>query len=736
AEFDFHGEDWEWGTYRTQRVLAAGAYSNNDGLRLEKMFIQKDNATLHADGTLLGPVTNLHFAVLNFPIGLVPTVLQIIESAATDSIRSLCHILAPIKGVLHMEGDLRGSLAKPECDVQVRLLDGVVGGIDLGRAEIVASLTPTSRFLFNAKFEPVIQSGHVHIQGSVPLTYYYVLDAAAEEDDKEGETGRAFSGWMQENIRGLVDKANERKVVRDRTEEGWDVQLAESLKGLNWNLLDAGEVRIDADIKDGGMMLITALSPHATWLQGYADVTLQVRGTVEQPVLDGSATFHRASVSSPALPQPLTNLGGTINIESNRLCISSLESRVSRKGKLLVKGNLPLNTSELFTADRIDLKCEQLKVQAKNTLSGRVDCQMQITGSILQPNISGKIQLSHGEAYLPHDKRNGDAFKRMSPKRAGFPAGSYNILAAYGNVSRFFGPESAFSPRKLPQPLVKNVEAEKEIEEENAKPGIDIRLTDLRLLLGPYLKIVYPLILSFGVSGELELNGPAHPKHIRPRGTLTFENGEVNLVATQVRLKREHLNVAKFEPDLGLDPILDLALVGSEWQFKVQSRASNWLDNLVVSSARSVDQDALSPTEAARVFESELAESLLEGGGQLAFEKLATATLEKLMPRIEGKGEFGHARWRLVYAPQIPSMLSVEPTADPLKSMANNISFGAEVEVQLGKNLQASFVRQMKDSEMAMQYTLSYQLTSRLRVLFQSSPSTRLLFEYSATSQG
>lgn len=48
---------------------------------------------------------------------------------------------------------------------------------------------------------------------------------------------------------------------------------------------------------------------------------------------------------------------------------------------------------------------------------------------------------------------------------------------------------------------------------------------------------------------------------------------------------------------------------------------------------------------------------------------------------------------------------------------------------------QASVVRQMKDSEMAMQWTLIYQLTSRLRVLLQSVPSKRLLFEYSTTSQ-
>ncbi|KAF8400748.1 hypothetical protein HHK36_014048 [Tetracentron sinense] len=772
ADFDFHGEDWEWGTYKTQRVLAVGAYSNNDGLRLEKIFIQRDNATIHADGTLLGPKTNLHFAVLNFPVGLVPTVVQVIESSATDAVHPLRQLLTPIKGILHMEGDLRGSLAKPECDVQVRLLDGAIGGIDLGRAEIVASLTSTSRFLFNANFEPIIQSGHVHIQGSVPVTS--IQNNMFEEEDKETDKGGAtwIPGWVKENVKGAADEVNEKKASRDRNEEGWDIQLAESLKGLNWNVLDVGEVRVDADIKDGGMLLLTALSPYANWLHGNADIMLQVRGTVEQPVLDGSASFHRASISSPVLQKPLTNLGGTVHVKSNRLCISSLESRVSRGGKLFVKGNLPLRTSEASAGDKIDLKCEVLEVRAKNILSGQVDTQMQITGSILQPIISGMIKLSHGEAYLPHDKGSGAAaVNRLTSNRSNLPSGGFNRVAASGPVSRFLEP--AASSAKFHQPSGKQAEVEKQMDQVNSKPKVDVQLIDLKLLLGPELRIAYPLILNFAVSGELELNGMAHPKWIKPKGILTFENGVVNLVATQVRLKREHLNIAKFEPDLGLDPILDLALVGSDWQFRIQSRASNWQDNLVVTSTRSVEQDVLSPTEdtfihhmlqilssvdrmtiswwnlsiivvvlpkilfaqAARVFESQLAESILEGDGQLAFKKLATATLETLMPRIEGKGEFGQARWRLVYAPQIPILLSLDPTVDPLKSLANNISSGAEVEVQLGKHLQASIVRQMKDSEMAMQWTLIYQLTSRLRVLLQSAPSKRLLFEYSATSQ-
>ncbi|XP_042477488.1 protein TIC236, chloroplastic-like [Macadamia integrifolia] len=735
ADFDFHGEDWEWGTYKTQRVQAVGAYSNNDGLRLEKIFIQRDNATIHADGTLLGPKTNLHFAVLNFPVGLVPTLVQVIESSASVAVHSLRQFLTPMKGILHMEGDLRGSLAKPECDVQVRLLDGAIGGIDLGRAEIVASLTSSSRFLFKANFEPTIQSGHVHIQGSVPVTS--MQNSMMEEEDKEMDKVGAISipGWAKEKNRGLSEEISEKKVSRDRNEEGWDIQLAESLKVLNWTLLDVGDVRVDADIKDGGMMLITALCPYANWLHGNADIVLQVRGTVEQPVLDGSASFHRASISSPVLREPITSLGGTVHVKSNRLCISSLESRVSRRGKLFVKGNLPLKTSEASPGDKIDLKCEVLEVRAKNILSGQVDSMVQVTGSILQPNISGMIKLSGGEAYLPHDKGNGAAsFNRLTSNRSKLPSSSYNRMSAAGHVSCFFDSEPAASSAKFSRPSGKQVEVEKEMEQTNSKPKVDVHLTDLKLVLGPELRILYPLILNFAVSGELELNGLAHPKWIKPKGVLTFENGDVNLVATQVRLKREHLNVAKFEPDLGLDPILDLALVGSEWQFRIQSRASNWQDNLVVTSTRSVEQDVLSPMEAARVVESQLAESILEGDGQLAFKKLAAATLETLMPRIEGKGEIGQARWRLVHAPQIPSLLSLDPTFDPIRSLAN-ISFGTEVEVQLGKRLQASISRQMKDSEMAMQWTLIYQLTSRLRVLLHSTPSKRLLFEYSATSQ-
>lgn len=94
----------------------------------------------------------------------------------------------------------------------------------------------------------------------------------------------------------------------------------------------------------------------------------KVKGTVDQPVVDGSATFNRAIVNSPFLRTPLTNFAGTIQVISNRLCISSMESRVGRKGRLSMKGSLPLKNSEPSANDKIDLKCEVLDIRAKNIL--------------------------------------------------------------------------------------------------------------------------------------------------------------------------------------------------------------------------------------------------------------------------------------------------------------------------------------------------------------------------------
>eukprot|EP00850_Spirogloea_muscicola_P020229 SM000210S06743 [mRNA] locus=s210:185513:196459:+ [translate_table: standard] len=783
AQFDIGGEDWEWGMYQLESVSAAGDYGNNRGLRLERFFIKKDTATLHADGTLMGRNPNLHFAVLNLPAHYIPAFVEAIQSsAATESTPAArsgnASELEPIRGILHMEGDVQGSVKRPQCEVQVRLLDGAVRGVRLGKAEVAASITSGSRLGFHAILELAGGSnGYVRLQGSLPLP-----QSEMEEDEESAANGAESWEEMQrerERAKQLREKERERRregegMRREEQEDREDEGVAlQALRALDQDRMEKGAVEIVAAVKDGGMSLLTSISPGITWLQGNADVNLEVRGTMNQPTVSGMASFQKVAISSPVLPRPLSNLGGLIRVKNNQFNVEGLEGKIGRKGVIKMRGQLPLQSGDhLYSADGIELKADALEVRARNMFSGQVDSQLRLLGSLLEPELTGGIQLSRGIAYLSQEKSAAHPSVSASASSSGLGWMGPSSIGKRVGLDVIQLPGFTTTSPAQPSPIEKDVQ-EDEDEGGLVKMPVAVKLKGLKIAFGPELRMAGSMLVfrlwqskdirtepyfnpAMKVSGELELSGYADPLEVKPRGTLTFENGDVNLVATQVqimstsadnrslpvklhaevRLNRDHPNRARFEPEQGLDPTLDLKLVGADWQLKLQGRARSWQDNLVMTSSRSGEEDTLTPTEAARLFESQLADSLLEEDGQLAFKKLAQATVETLMPKIETKGEFGQARWRLVSAPQIPNLLSLDPTTDPFKSLAN-LSFGTEVEIQFGKNLQASVVRQLKESEMATQWTLLYQLNSKLRLLFSSiSPvDNRLLFEYSASSQ-
>lgn len=67
----------------------------------------------------------------------------------------------------------------------------------------------------------------------------------------------------------------------------------------------------------------------------------------------------------------------------------------------------------------------------------------------MQPNISGKIKISQGEVYLPHDKGSGTApFITDTTNEPRPPAGAYGRMVATKYVSRFLNliPASLNSP--------------------------------------------------------------------------------------------------------------------------------------------------------------------------------------------------------------------------------------------------------------------------------------------------
>jgi hypothetical protein len=69
----------------------------------------------------------------------------------------------------------------------------------------------------------------------------------------------------------------------------------------------------------------------------------------------------------------------------------------------------------------------------------------------LQPNISGNIKLSHGEAYLPHDRGGAPASNRFPSNQSMLPSGGVSQVFASRYVSRFFSSESPSASAKTSQ---------------------------------------------------------------------------------------------------------------------------------------------------------------------------------------------------------------------------------------------------------------------------------------------
>jgi hypothetical protein len=85
---------------------------------------------------------------------------------------------------------------------------------------------------------------------------------------------------------------------------------------------------------------------------------------------------------------------------------------------------------------------------------------------------------------------------------------------------------------------------------------------DLRLRLGPDLRIVVPNAASFTTAGLLRLSGRLDPT-LRARGVVRLLQGRLNLFTTSFSLDPDAPNVAVFTPALGLIPYLDIAYQGS-----------------------------------------------------------------------------------------------------------------------------------------------------------------------------
>ena len=172
----------------------------------------------------------------------------------------------------------------------------------------------------------------------------------------------------------------------------------------------AAQLDVRLSVKDGGMALLTSVTPDLRWQGGQAAVELRLRGSLEQPVLSGTASVAKATLECPAvLRWPLTNVTAEVRAGGGLLTVEGLEARCGRRGTLRLRGTLPVygpsggggsGGRDAPPTYRLAAEASGLELRLRNMYSGQYDASLVLTGSLACPTVGGSMRFSKGIVFI------------------------------------------------------------------------------------------------------------------------------------------------------------------------------------------------------------------------------------------------------------------------------------------------------------------------------------------------
>ena len=290
---------------------------------------------------------------------------------------------------------------------------------------------------------------------------------------------------------------------------------------------------------DGLRFISTLVGRGLEWRKGSADLELLMRGSLLKPLANGFLRFRDGELVVAG--QEISQLQATVLFDFEELLVQEFKARMGSQGELEGSGGLGL-FRDIHQRQPLNLTVKDARIKAPR-LNALTNGSLALRGSLLQPLLSGELSLSRGTINgQPGTLAQADR-ERRHPAEAGPAAGrgvvelrEASAAAGAGGGERHCPGPARFDPRV---PL--------------------LRLSNLRLKLGPDLEVVVPPVASFKTGGTLTLNGRIDPS-LSASGVVRLLGGRLSLFTTNFTLDPDAPNVAVFTPSLGLIPYVDIAL--------------------------------------------------------------------------------------------------------------------------------------------------------------------------------
>ncbi len=280
---------------------------------------------------------------------------------------------------------------------------------------------------------------------------------------------------------------------------------------------DRAELKLN--VKNKGLALLDVFSRgEISWKGGEGEVALDISGkfdsTTNTPrnlVAEGIAVVKDATIAARTLPNALlTGVTGDVFFDLDEIQVNSIQGNFGG-GKISAAGIIPLDEN-ILVEDPLAINFNDIAVNLKGLYNGGVKGTLKILGTAIEPDLTGDITLFNGTILLA------DSTATPTTPSSAFSTTDNGIAAA-------------------------------------------TEYKNLKLTLGNNIEISQPPIFTFVATGSLDVNGTFELPS--PEGTIVLKRGQVNLFTTQLNLSRDYENTARFSRKDGLEPALDVLLIGS-----------------------------------------------------------------------------------------------------------------------------------------------------------------------------
>ena len=349
----------------------------------------------------------------------------------------------------------------------------------------------------------------------------------------------------------ILDKGN---IVFDDNYLEFDIALRDKssknpveLSGI-YPLVSSLPIDLKVESHGDGLAFLTGLTKRSvSWPSGTADLSLLIRGTPATPVANGFMVLKNSTLLFQ--DKEINNLNSTIVFDFNRVEVRKLKARIGPNGVINGQGGISLFESQLNENEPLAFSIEKTRIKTAFT-DVSVSSQIIVRGSILKPKLAGEVFVSEGSISA---KRANNTEKILSdkPKR--------NIDSQFKKVRKF--PEQDWNQSG---PLVLFIKDEEAPASRMMGAGFpngfgSISFDNLKIVLGPSLRLVSQPLASFETNGFLFLKG-ALDETLDVSGVVKLISGYVNLFTTTFNIDQSEPNVAVFVPSMGLVPYVDVTL--------------------------------------------------------------------------------------------------------------------------------------------------------------------------------